>query len=160
MLHAKAVDQYGVDEFGGAQFAQALVERQAKHQIDTLGRKQVEFVTQTRQTRRRGLWSEELARLRLENDHATGQAQLHGALTQSRQDSLVTTVNTVEIANGGDAAPMLGAQIVKASNQLHNALLAHKVADYNHTPPSTTGDTSRQTATIGVNRQKPTIDPT
>jgi hypothetical protein len=72
----------------------------------------------------------------------------------------VTTVNTVEIANGGDAAPMLGAQIVEASNQLHNALLAHKVADYNHTPPSTTGDTSRQNTTIGVNRQKPTIDPT
>jgi hypothetical protein len=55
---------------------------------------------------------------------------------------------------------MLGAQIVEASNQLHNALLAHKVADYNHTPPSTTGDTSRQNTTIGVNRQKPTIDPT
>jgi hypothetical protein len=69
----------------------------------------------------------------------------------------VTTVNTVEVANSGDAAPMLGAQIVKASNQLHNALLAHKVADYNHTPPSTTGDTSGQTATITVNRQKPTI---
>jgi hypothetical protein len=28
---------------------------------------------------------------------------------------------------------MLGAQVVKTSNQLHNALLAHKVADYNHT---------------------------
>jgi hypothetical protein len=55
---------------------------------------------------------------------------------------------------------MLGAQILKASNQLHNALLAHKVADYNHTPPSTTGDTVRQSATIGVNRQKPTTDPT
>jgi hypothetical protein len=55
---------------------------------------------------------------------------------------------------------MLGAQVVKASNQLHNALLAHKVADYNHTPPSTTGDASCQTTTIGVNRQKPTTDPT
>jgi hypothetical protein len=69
-------------------------------------------------------------------------------------------MNAVEIANGGDAAPMLGAQVVKASNQLHNALLAHKVADYNHTLPSTTGDTFSQIATIGVNRQKPTIDPT
>jgi hypothetical protein len=98
--------------------------------------------------------------LRFENHYATGQAQLDSALTQSRQDSLVTTVNTVEIANGGDAAPMLGAQILKASNQLHNALLAHKVADYNHTPPSTTGNTVRQSATIGVNRQKPTTDPT
>jgi hypothetical protein len=30
---------------------------------------------------------------------------------------------------------MLGAQVVEASNQLHNALLAHKVVDYNHTRP-------------------------
>ncbi|RMQ30377.1 hypothetical protein ALQ06_101252 [Pseudomonas syringae pv. berberidis] len=55
----------------------------------------------------------------------------------------MAAVNTVEIANRGDAAPMLGAQVVKASNQLHNALLAHKVADYNHTRPWTTGNTPR-----------------
>jgi hypothetical protein len=36
---------------------------------------------------------------------------------------------------------MLGAQIVEASNQLHNALLAHKVVDYNHTRRPTTGNT-------------------
>lgn len=51
------------------------------------------------------------------------------------------TVNAVEIANSGDTAPMLGPQVVKTSNQLHNALLAHKVADYNHTRAATTGDT-------------------
>src|SRR6195952_5619040 len=160
MFHAQAVDQHGVDELGGAQLAQTLVERQAQPQVHALGGEQVELATQTRQTSRSRFRGEELTRLRLEDDHATGQAQFHGTLTQPSQDSLVTTVNTVEIANGGDAAPMLGAQIVKASNQLHNALLAHKVADYNHTPPSTTGDTSRQTATIDFNRQKPTTDPT
>ncbi|WP_256677870.1 hypothetical protein [Pseudomonas sp. SJZ079] len=42
----------------------------------------------------------------------------------------MTTMDAVEIADGGDAAPMLGPQIMKASNQLHSALLAHKVADY------------------------------
>ncbi|MFK3646210.1 hypothetical protein [Pseudomonas protegens] len=54
----------------------------------------------------------------------------------------MTTVNTVKVANSGDAAPMLGAQIVEASNQLHNALLAHKVVDYNHTRRPTTGSTA------------------
>ncbi len=48
-------------------------------------------------------------------------------------------MNTVKVANSGDAAPMLGAQVVEASNQLHNALLAHKVVDYNHTRRLTTG---------------------
>ncbi len=33
-------------------------------------------------------------------------------------------VHAVEIADGGDAAPMSGAQVVKTSNQLHTALLA------------------------------------
>jgi hypothetical protein len=56
----------------------------------------------------------------------------------------VATVNTVKVANSGDTAPMLGAQIVEASNQLHNALLAHKVVDYNHTRRPTTGNTVTQ----------------
>jgi hypothetical protein len=56
----------------------------------------------------------------------------------------VTTVNTVKVANSGDTAPMLGAQILEASNQLHNALLAHKVVDYNHTRRPTTGNTVTQ----------------
>jgi len=33
-------------------------------------------------------------------------------------------VNPVEIADGGDAAPMPGPQVMKTSNQLHTALLA------------------------------------
>ena len=39
---------------------------------------------------------------------------------------------------------MPGAQVVEASNQLHNALLAHKVVDYNHTRRPTTGSTVTQ----------------
>jgi len=53
-------------------------------------------------------------------------------------------VNTVKVANSGDAAPMLRAQVVETSNQLHNALLAHKVVDYNHTRPRTTGNSAGQ----------------
>lgn len=56
----------------------------------------------------------------------------------------MATVNTVKVANSGDAAPMLGAQVVETSNQLHNALLAHKVVDYNHTRPRTTGNSTGQ----------------
>jgi hypothetical protein len=87
-----------------------------------------------RRARRAGAVSgAKFPRLRLENHHAAGHAQLERTLAQPRQDSLVATVNTVKVANSGDAAPMLGAQVVETSNQLHNALLAHKVVDYNHT---------------------------
>ncbi|MCS5515646.1 hypothetical protein NWF32_11270 [Pseudomonas qingdaonensis] len=54
----------------------------------------------------------------------------------------MTAVNTVEVADSGNTAPMLGAKVVKASNQLHNALLAHKVVDYNHTRAPTTGSSA------------------
>ncbi len=88
-----------------------------------------------RRARRAGavVGGEVFARLRLEDHHASRQAKRLPTLTQARQDCLVATVNPVEVANGGDTAPVLGAQVVKTSNQLHNALLAHKVADYNHT---------------------------
>jgi hypothetical protein len=146
MLNAKAIDQNLVDELGGTEFSQTLVEGQAQHQVNALARQQFQLVTQTRQTSRGSLGGKKLTRLWFENHHAAGQAQLHRSLTQARQDSLVATVNTVKVANSGDTAPMLGAQILEASNQLHNALLAHKVADYNHTRPGTTGNSPRQTA--------------
>jgi len=62
--------------------------------------------------------------LRLEDHYAAGQPQFGRTLAQPRQDGLMPPVHAVEIADGGDAAPMPGSQIVKASNQLHTALLA------------------------------------
>jgi hypothetical protein len=50
---------------------------------------------------------------------------------------------------------MLGAQIVEASNQLHNALLAHKVVDYNHTRRPTTGNTVSQSNRADKNAGSP-----
>jgi hypothetical protein len=50
---------------------------------------------------------------------------------------------------------MLGAQIVEASNQLHNALLAHKVVDYNHTRRPTTGNTVSQSNRADKNADSP-----
>jgi len=67
----------------------------------------------------------------------------------------MATVNTVKVANSGDTAPMLGAQIVEASNQLHNALLAHKVVDYNHTRRPTTGNTVTQSNRADKNAGPP-----
>jgi hypothetical protein len=144
VLHAKAIHQNGIDEFAGAELAQALVESQAQNTVDAFGGQQLQLVPQAGQTGRRGVRSKELPRLRLENYYAAGHAQLERTLTQARQDSLVATVYTVKVANSGDTAPMLGAQIVEASNQLHNALLAHKVVDYNHTRRPTTGNTVTQ----------------
>ncbi|MNE06788.1 hypothetical protein D3C80_993880 [compost metagenome] len=139
VLDAQAVDQDGVDELGGAELAQALVERQAQHPVDACGGQQGDLVAQAGQARGRGVGGKVLTRLWLENHHAAGHAQLVRSLTQARQDCLVAAVNTVEVANSGDTAPVLGAQVVEASNQLHNALLAHKVVDYNHTRALTTG---------------------
>ena len=144
VLHAQAIDQNRIDEFIGAELAQALIEGQAQDAVDTFLGQQLQFVPQPGQTGRSRVRSKEFPWLWLENHHAAGHAQLDGAFTQARQDSLVATVNTVKVANSGDTAPMLGAQIVEASNQLHNALLAHKVVDYNHTRRPTTGNTVTQ----------------
>lgn len=141
MQDTEAVDQHGLDEVRCTELAQPLIERQTQHPVNTLLREQFQLVAQTRQTCRRGFRREELTRLRLENHHAAGYAQLDRTLAKTRQNSLVAAMYTVEIANRGDATPMMGAQIVEASDQLHNALLAHKVADYNHTRPWTTGNT-------------------
>ncbi|MNC33065.1 hypothetical protein D3C75_814470 [compost metagenome] len=143
MTHAQAVDQDGLDEGIGTELAQTLVECQAQHPVDTLGRQQLDLVAQAGQAGRRGVGGEVLAWLRFEDHHAGRQAQGLTALAQARQDRLVAAVNPVEVANGGDTAPVLGAQVVKTSNQLHNALLAHKVADYNHTRALVTGSSAQ-----------------
>jgi len=44
---------------------------------------------------------------------------------------------------------------VEASNQLHNALLAHKVVDYNHTRRPTTGNTVSQSNRADKNAGSP-----
>jgi hypothetical protein len=155
VLHAQAVDQNGIDELIGAQLAQALIEGQAQNAVDAFLGQQLKFVPQPGQTGRRRVRGKEFPWLWLENHHAAGHAQLDGAFTQSRQDSLVATVNTVKVANSGDTAPMLGAQIVEASNQLHNALLAHKVVDYNHTRRPTTGNTVSQSDQADKNAGPP-----
>ncbi len=157
MLHTQAIDQNGVDELGGAELAQALIEGQAQNPVHPFGGQQLQLVAQARQTGRRRVRGEKLTRLWFENHHAAGYTQLKRTLTQPGQDSLVTTVNTVKVANSGDTAPMLGAQIVEASNQLHNALLAHKVVDYNHTRRPTTGNTVTQSDRTDKTDARPMI---
>ena len=66
-------------------------------------------------------------------------SELGGTLAQARQDGLVPTMNAVEITDGDHTAPRLGLQVMKTSNQLHSTLLVHKVADYTHSTPCTTG---------------------
>ena len=114
MLHTETVDQNRVDKFSSAELAQALIERQAQHSINPCVSQQLQLVAQASQTRRGSLGGKKFARLRLKNHHAAGHAQLQRTFTQPAQDSLVTTVYTVKVANSGDTAPMLGPQIVKA----------------------------------------------
>jgi hypothetical protein len=145
VLHAETVNQDGIDELTGAELAQALVECQAQDSVDPFGSQQLQLVTQPGQTRWRRVRGEEFPGLRLENNHAAGHAQLERTLAQPRQDSLVATVYTVKVANSGDTA----------SNQLHNALLAHKVVDYNHTRRPTTGNTVSQSNRADKNADSP-----
>ncbi len=112
MPHRQSIDQDLADELGCRQLAQAAVEGQAEHHVDALPTQQLEFLAQAGQTHRRRIGGEELARLRLENHHAAGYAQLQRALAQTRQDSLVPEVDAVEVTDGGDAAPGQGLQVV------------------------------------------------
>src|SRR3989338_3725575 len=112
MAYIQAVDQHFLHELGSGQLAQAPVEAQAQHQVDAFGSEQGELVAQAGQARRGGIRGKKLARLRLENQHATGHTEFGGTLTQTRQDGLMTTMDAVEITDGGDTAPMLGPQVV------------------------------------------------
>ena len=121
-----------------------ITEGQAEDAVHAFFSQQLQLVPQAGQAGRRRFRGKVFPRLWLKYHHAAGHAQLDRTLAQPGQDSLVATVNTVKVANSGDAAPMLGAQVVETSNQLHNALLAHKVVDYNHTRPWVTGNSAGQ----------------
>lgn len=111
MPHAEAFNQRGVDELRGTQLSQAAIERQAQHQIDALLAQQLQLFTQAGEPRRRLVRREELTRLRLEDHHAARQPQLGRTFAQARQDGLMPPVHAVEIADGGDAAPMSGRRL-------------------------------------------------
>jgi len=123
MANPKPFDQRRMNELGSTQFTQAAIEGQAKHEVDALLVQQPELFTQTGQPGRRLVWRKILTRLRLEYHHAAWQIEFSRTLAQSRQDCLVPSMNSVEIADGGNAPPMPGPQVVKTSNQLHTALL-------------------------------------
>jgi hypothetical protein len=144
VLYAETIDEDTINELGGTETLQTLVESQAEDSVHTFFSQQLQFVPQAGQTCRRRFRGEIFPRLWLKNHHAARYVQLDRTLAQPGQDSLVATVNTVKVANSGDAAPMFRAQVVETSNQLHNALLAHKVVDYNHTRPRTTGNSAGQ----------------
>lgn len=126
MPHRQSIDQDLADELGCRQLAQAAVEGQAEHHVDTLPTQQLEFLAQAGQTHRRRIGGEELARLRLENHHAAGYAQLQRALAQTRQDSLVPEVDAVEVTDGGDAAPARGCRLCSPRSSCIARLLLRK----------------------------------
>src|SRR5471032_2240800 len=78
MLHAQTVYQNRIDEFAGAEFAQALVERQAQDPVDPFVGQQLQFVPQPGQTGRGRVWGEEFPRLRLKNHHARSEERRVG----------------------------------------------------------------------------------
>ncbi|MNN58230.1 hypothetical protein D3C81_1732690 [compost metagenome] len=109
---AQPFHQHRMDELRGAELAQAAIEGQAEHPVHALAGQQLELVAQARQAHRCRIRAEVLARLRLENHHAAGQTQLSRTLAQPLENGLVAAVHAVEIADGGDAAPMPGLQVV------------------------------------------------
>ncbi|MNN39238.1 hypothetical protein D3C81_1532680 [compost metagenome] len=123
MLDAEPLDQDLANELPGGQLAQAAVEGQAQHPVDAGLAQQFELLAQAADAPRGLVRGKEFARLRLEDHHAAGQPGLRRTLAQARQDTLVTAVHAVEIANGGNAAALAGTQIVETSNQLHRRVL-------------------------------------
>src|SRR5690606_8853936 len=104
VFHPQPVDQHLMDELVSRQLAQAAIEGQAQHPIDTLAGEQLELLAQTCQACRRGVRGKELARLRLEDHHAARHSQFDGPLAQASQNGLMATVHTIEIADGGNAS--------------------------------------------------------
>ena len=141
MPHRQSIDQDLADELGCRQLAQAAVEGQAEHHVDALPTQQLEFLAQAGQAHRRRIGGEELARLRLENHHAAGYAQLQRALAQTARIAWCPR-DAVEVTDGGDAAPGQGLQACSPAKQLHSTLIAQKVVDYTRTGRRTTGKTA------------------
>src|SRR5690625_759904 len=105
--HPKPSDQQLVDEVLSGHLCQLPPKPKAEHSIDPSSRQCLQFAAQSRQAGWRRLRSEIFERLWLEHDHCRRQATSLRFLAQSRQDSLMTSMHTIKVADGCHTTTML-----------------------------------------------------
>mmetsp|Transcript_70428 Transcript_70428/g.165811 ORF Transcript_70428/g.165811 Transcript_70428/m.165811 type:complete len:423 (-) Transcript_70428:2047-3315(-) len=123
VLRAQAIDQHLADEVLRGQGGERLVEGQDDHLVHAAAFELDQLVAQRGDAGRRqlglaGLGGEEVARMRLEGQHAARQATVAGLGLQQRQHGLVAAVHAVEIADGQRAGGR-DAGMVEASEHSH-----------------------------------------
>ena len=100
VFDAQAVDQYAGDEVFRGEPGQAGVEVADTGQRDAFLGNQFELLAQGRESRRRRVPGEKLARVRLESEYGGLQAAVRGMCDQAAEQGAMTEVHTVEIADG------------------------------------------------------------
>lgn len=116
---AEPVDQYLTYEGLCVDRGKRRIEADQQCSVDAARGYRLELLAKPGQARWRLLRTEKFQRLRLEDDHQrwqTGRARAGG---QRGKDRLMADMYTVEIANGGNAVTVFGAQIVQAPDQKH-----------------------------------------
>jgi hypothetical protein len=134
VARAQAAHQHALDEGIGRERGQAFVEGQHHGLIDAAALQLGQLVAQRRDARRRGhglahcrggrglrrACREEVARMRLEGQHARGDAAMARLVGQQRQHRLVPAVNAVEAADR-QRAVRRQAGMVETAEHAHGA---------------------------------------
>jgi hypothetical protein len=127
VAHAQSRHQHVGDEALGRQGREVLVEAQQDHVVDA-ATLQLEHLVAQRGDARRGEFGlagaarEEVARVRLEGEHAGRHAAMARLVAQQRQHGLVAAVHAVEVADGQRRAAFRegeGGEGAEAAMDLH-----------------------------------------
>ena len=123
VVDAQALDQQIAHERLGGEAAERLVEPGAQHLIDAVVAQRDQLVTQAVKPRRCLVRAEKFLRLRFEQHHRGQLATRPGLVDHLIENPLMPQMDAIEVADGGDAAPVARPQIVNAANQSHSALV-------------------------------------
>ena len=120
--HAETVEQQSLHEQTRIHRREPGTEFQQHHLLNAVVADGPQLFAQPGQPRRCGIRGEELHWLGLEGDDGRRQTQRLAVRQQTLEDAAMAQMDAVEVADGGDAAPVGGSQIVQASDQPHGAL--------------------------------------
>src|SRR5690606_7786530 len=107
--------------------AQGVIELHAQHPVYTSGKQGLNFFPQTHQARGRLVTGKKLMWLGLKYDDHRGQLMRFSSLRQLTQYRLVTEMNAVKRADGGDTAAMPGTQVMQTANE-YRGRRSHRAA--------------------------------
>ena len=114
----EAGDEKRFDEFDGRHGAETGVEAQQRDPVERQCAERAQLLPQPREARRGIVSREELLRLRLEGDEGGGNAAFAAERRKLPDQRPMAEMHPIEVPDGGDAAVMLGSDVVPAANQL------------------------------------------